>query len=305
MTCHRIGCARAATLVALHLATAGVASSDPAGDGPQIVFTESAPLPAGTRVVRDIAYGPDPRQRFDAYIPAAPGGAPVIVMAHGGGWAFGNKRAPGVVGHKAAHWVAAGLIFVSVNYRLLPDAGPRTQAIDLANALATVQQRAASLGGDASRVVLMGHSAGAHLAALVHSDRAITRNAAVRPWLGTVVLDSAALDVPTLMSDQPGGLHVRAFGGDRAAWAAASPLHVLAGPTPPLLAVCAMRRRTACKQSRAYAQRANALGGATQVLPVRLTHAQINRGLGMPSEYTRRVDAFLRTLDPRLALLLR
>ena len=223
-------------------------------------------------------------------------------MAHGGGWAFGNKRAPGVVGHKAAHRVAAGVIFVSVDYRLLPDAGPRTQAI---NALATVQQRAAPLGGDASRAMLMGHSAGAHLAALVHSDRAITHNAAVRPWLGTVVPDSAALDVPTLMSDQPGGLHVRAFGDDRAAWAAASPLHVLMGPTPPLLAVCAMRRRTPCLQSRAYAQRANALAGDTQVLPIRLTHAQINRDLGMPSRYTRRVDAFLRTLDPRLAHLSR
>ena len=52
-------------------------------------------LPPGTRVLPDLAYGPDPRQRFDAYLPAQPlHDAAAIVFVHGGGWANGNKDNP-------------------------------------------------------------------------------------------------------------------------------------------------------------------------------------------------------------------
>ena len=44
-------------------------------------------LPAGTRALRDVAYGDDPRQRYDIYLPAQPQHAPVILFVHGGGWA--------------------------------------------------------------------------------------------------------------------------------------------------------------------------------------------------------------------------
>ena len=56
----------------------------------------AAPLPADTRVVRDVAYGSDPRQRFDVYAPPHAHGAPVLVMVHGGGWRRGDKAMPGV-----------------------------------------------------------------------------------------------------------------------------------------------------------------------------------------------------------------
>lgn len=287
-----------------------VAASVPAGDATggrlrDAMLARRAPattpteLPAGTQVTRDLAYGRDPRQRYDVYAPATARGAPIIVMAHGGGWAFGDKASPAVVGNKAAHWLARGAVFVSVNYRLLPDAGPRTQAEDLARALATVQRRAAEFGGDAARVVLMGHSAGAHLAALVHADRALTAAAGARPWLGTVLLDGAALDVPALMAGRPMRLHSDAFGSDPRQWEAASPLHALSGPTAPLLAVCAARRREACPQAEAFVRRANALGGRAEVLAVPLSHLQINRDLGAPGPYTRSVDRFMQALDPR------
>src|SRR5690242_9264726 len=81
-----------------------------------------ATLPAGTRVLRDIAYGASPRQRLDVYAPgdAIPGktAMPVIVMAHGGGWRFGDKASSGVVGAKAMHWLPRGFVLVSVNYRM-------------------------------------------------------------------------------------------------------------------------------------------------------------------------------------------
>lgn len=289
-----------------------VAASVPAGDatgGPlrDAVLARRAPattpteLPAGTQVTRDLAYGRDPRQRYDVYAPATARGAPIIVMAHGGGWAFGDKASPGVVGDKAAHWLARGAVFVSVNYRLLPEAPPRVQAGDLALALAAVQRRAVEFGGDPARVVLMGHSAGAHLAALVHADRALTTRAGARPWLGTVLLDGAALDVPALMAGRPMRLHTDAFGSDPREWNAASPLHTLSGPTAPLLAVCASGRREACPQAQAFVRRVNALGGRAEVLAVPMSHMAINRELGAPGRYTRQVDAFLQSLDPRLA----
>jgi acetyl esterase/lipase len=286
-----------AMLIAAHAVAAGRVRDALADRGRASVPTPG--LPAGTRVVRDVGYGADPRQRFDVYRPAGARGAPIVVMAHGGGWAFGDKASPGVVGDKAAHWLARGAVFVSLNYRLLPQAPPRVQAGDLALALAAVQRRAVEFGGDPARVVLMGHSAGAHLAALVHADRALSAAGGARPWLGTVLLDGAALDVPALMAGRPMRLHTDAFGGDPREWNAASPLHALSGPTAPLLAVCASGRREACPQAEAFVRRANALGGRAEVLAVPLSHLQINRDLGAPGPYTRSVDRFLQTLDPR------
>jgi arylformamidase len=81
-------------------------------------------LPAGARALRDVAYGTDPRQRFDVYLPAQPRNAPVILFVHGGGWENGNKDNPGVVENKAAYWLPKGYILVSTNYRMRPDTAP-------------------------------------------------------------------------------------------------------------------------------------------------------------------------------------
>lgn len=82
------------------------------------------PLPAGAHLLRDIAYGGHPRQRYDAYLPAAPRRAPILVLVHGGGWAHGDKDHRGLIPNKATYWVARGYVLVSVNYRPLPDATP-------------------------------------------------------------------------------------------------------------------------------------------------------------------------------------
>ncbi|MBU6249022.1 MAG: alpha/beta hydrolase, partial [Xanthomonadaceae bacterium] len=60
----------------------------------------AAELPAGTRVVRDVAYGPDALQRLDVYAPAGAHDAPVILMVHGGGWRRGDKAMSNVVANK-------------------------------------------------------------------------------------------------------------------------------------------------------------------------------------------------------------
>lgn len=251
-------------------------------------------LPPGTRTIRDVAYGDDPRQRYDVYLPAQPPHAPVIVFVHGGGWANGNKDNAGVVENKAAYWLPEGVVLVSVNYRLRPDTAPLDQARDVARALADVQRRAPSWNADPANVLLMGHSAGAHLAALVGASATLWRDAGATAPRGVVSLDSGALDVPETMRRPPlPGIYRRAFGDDRADWIAASPFHQLDRDAVPMLLVCSSRRNGVCAQGQAMAEKAKTVGVPMHVLPVDLSHAQINRLLGAPSEYTDAVARFV------------
>ncbi len=256
-----------------------------------------APLP-GSELLPDIPYGPHPAQCMDVYRSAAGAGAgkPVLVMVHGGGWRIGDKARGAVIDAKVAHWLPRGWIVVSVNYRLLPEAGPREQAEDVALALATVQRRSGEWGGDGTRCVLMGHSSGAHIAALVAVDGALRGSHGAVPPTACVLLDSAALDVVAMMQGQPLRLHRRAFGELPAGWQAASPLHRMSSAPPPTLLLVSQSRDDSRGQAEAFAERARNLGGQADVLPLPLGHAELNRNIGEPGEGTDAIDAFLRRL---------
>ncbi len=263
------------------------------GDGPS-----GAPwtAPAGMRFLHDVPYGPDPRQRMDVYLPAHPRGAPVIFMVHGGAWRYGDKAGSTVVRNKVEHWVPRGAVFVSINYRMLPDAGPLVQVQDVARALAEAQRLAPRWGADPGRFVTMGHSAGAHLVALLAAQPGLQRAAGAQPVLATVALDSAAMDVPRLMRTPHPKLYDRAFGTDPAHWPEASPADQLRQSAPPLLAVCSSRRAIACDQAYRLAAQAQALGMRADVLPQDLNHLGTNEQLGLPGAYTDAVDAFLQSV---------
>jgi len=253
-------------------------------------------LPPGARVVRDIAYGPDPAQALDVYVPAQADGAALVVIVHGGAWRRGDKSLLRSVRNKVLHWIGRGYALVSINYRMLPRAQPLEQADDVARALAFVQQRAADWGADGSRAVLLGHSVGAHLVSLIGADPAIGARAGARPWHATISIDSAAFDLVQIMTRPHFGFYDEAFGADPDAWRAASPLHRLAAPpAAPWLAVCSALRGDACPQAQAFAAKAAALGGQVSVLPVALSHADLNDLLGAPGAYTEAVDDFLRS----------
>jgi len=256
----------------------------------------STALPAGTRIERDLAYGADPAQRLDVYLPADRLSGAVVVLVHGGAWSIGDKASPGVVDAKVAHWLPAGVVVASVNYRLLPLAGPLQQAADVARAIAFVQQRAPSWQADPRRLVLVGHSTGAHLVALLAADPALRGAQGALPWLATILLDSAALDAVELMRAPHRPLHDRAFGSDENAWPALSPLHRLRARPAPLLLVHSDRRPESAGASHRFAAAVAALGGRAEVHEVSLSHAEINAQLGMPHAYTERVDAFLRSV---------
>lgn len=260
----------------------------------------AAQLPAGARLLRDQPYGSDPRQRMDVYLPAGAQGAPVIFMVHGGAWRWGDKGAAAVVDNKVARWLARGLAFVSIDYRLLPQADPQQQAQDVARALAAAQTHAAEWGADPARFVLMGHSAGAHLIALLAASPERVRAAGARPWLGTVTLDSAVFDVPLLMAGRHLPLYDRAFGEDPEYWKQVSPLQALQRAAAPLLVVCSTQRADACPQAQRFAARQTALGGRAQVVAEDLSHMAINQNLGLAGAYTATVERFLAGLDATL-----
>lgn len=268
------------------------------GLAPQAEAAADGSSEPALRLIDDVPYGEHAEQRMDIYLPRRAVGAPVIFMVHGGAWRIGDKGAAAVVEHKVAHWVTQGLVFISVNYRLLPDTAPVEQAQDVARALATAQRQAASWGADPTKFILMGHSAGAHLLALLSASPAMALQLGARPWLGTVLLDSAALDVVKIMQSKHPRFYDRAFGSDPAYWRAASPLQALTGNVSPLLAVCSTRRADSCAQARRFVAQANALNGQASVLQQDLSHKGINQQLGQPGDYTAAVDAFIGALDP-------
>jgi len=253
-------------------------------------------LPPDIRIVRDVAYGSDAKQRFDVYAPMRAMNAPVIFMVHGGGWTRGDKAMTRVVENKVRHWLPQGYVFISVNNRLLPQAAIEDQAQDVARALAYAQAQAAEWGADASKFVLMGHSAGAHLIALVSSSPTRAAQAGAKAWRGSVILDSAAYDVAALMRERHFPLYDRAFGTDTARWCELSPQAVLTRSTPPVLAVCSSQRVTSCAQAQSYVDKAKAFGTHASVLAQNLSHSEINATLGETGAYTDAVDAFLRSL---------
>ena len=264
------------------------------------VRRDATAAPAVT-VVRDVAYGADPRQRFDVYVPRGARNAPVILMVHGGAWRIGDKRSRGVVGNKVERWSREGILVISVNYRMLPRTDPVEQARDVARALAAAQARLTEWGGDPTRVVLMGHSSGAHLVALLDAHPALATSLGARPWLGAVILDSAALDVVQTMTRPHLPLYTRAFGTEPEFWREASPAHHLAAGAKPVLLVCSSLRRDSCPAATRYAARATSVGVRAEVVPVPKSHAAIDADLGAPGGYTEAVERFLRSLDPSLA----
>lgn len=262
---------------------------------------DTSTLQAGMRVIKDVAYGSDRLQRFDVYAPDKAENAPVILMVHGGGWFRGDKTMRGVVENKVRRWVPRGFVVISVNNRLVPAADPVEQARDVARALAKAQHDAGEWGGSKSKFILMGHSAGAHIVALVNASPTIAREANAGPWLGSVLLDSGALDVPGIMQSPHFRLYDRAFGKDPALWRAASPQDLLAQSTPPILAVCSSRRRNSCEEANRFVAKATSLGSRASVLPEDLTHGEINQRLGTEGPYTEAVENFLNSLNPIMA----
>ena len=117
----------------------------------------------GVRVARDLRYGGHERHRLDVFQPESARGAAVLLFVHGGGFVGGDKKRPGTpYQDNVALWAARhGMIGVNMTYRLAPEFTWPFGAEDVAAALRWLHENVGRHGGDASRIFLMGTSAGA------------------------------------------------------------------------------------------------------------------------------------------------
>jgi arylformamidase len=256
-----------------------------------------ATSPEGTVIV---SYGQHARQQLD-FTPAGRLNAPLVVFLHGGAWAFGDKR---MAAHMASHFHNRGYAFAAVNYRLVPEVTPRQQAEDVAAAIASLRQDATLLRIDPDRLLVIGHSAGAHLAALVGTDPSYlaAHRVPVSALSGIVLLDGAGYDVPSQMARAGpilGRMYRRAFGEDPAFQALVSPTRHAAAPNAArfLIFHISSRPDDSGAQSVRLAEALRAAGTPAEVVSVEGTHAQIFREFGRPGHRaTEGTDAFARAV---------
>ena len=117
---------------------------------------------------RDVAFHPDMTPRLDVYAPAQGEGHPVLIFVHGGSWRSYDRKLFTPVAQKL---LPEGMVVVIPDYTLHPDAGYEQMTREVAAVIGWTLENIADYGGDPSRVVVAGHSAGAHLSALTLLDR--------------------------------------------------------------------------------------------------------------------------------------
>ncbi len=184
------------------------------------------------------------KHRLDIYRPRGASKRPVLFFLHGGAWVRGDRRQYPFFGN---HFARAGFVVVAPSYRLAPKHPHPAQIEDAAAAFAWTMRNIAAHGGDPSRIVVAGHSAGGHLAALLAADAR---------WLRAHGLDSGAIRGVISMSGVPdvtGAAGSRVFGSDPDVRRAASPLfHVRGGLPPFLVTYCQWDYLTLPQQARRF-----------------------------------------------------
>lgn len=251
------------------------------------------------QVQRDIPYA-DPaheRQVLDVYSPRDAKNLPVVFWIHGGGWQTGDKSS---VQLKPQAFLDKGFVFVSTNYRLLPHVDMATIVRDVARSIRWVHDHIDRYGGDPQRLLVMGHSAGAQLAALVCIDERYlaAEGLSLAIIKGCVPVDGDTYDVPAIIETaetrrRVHGLpqatygHREKFGNDPARHRDFSAVtHVAQGKgIPPLLILHVAGH----PDTTAQAQRlGNVLKQAAVPVTVfgarETTHTRINADLGLPDD---------------------
>jgi acetyl esterase/lipase len=250
-------------------------------------------------VKRDIAYASPAQslQTLDVYAPAGAKDLPVVFWIHGGGWQAGDKSDVQV---KPRAFGEKGLVFVSTNYRLLPGVDMETIVRDVVKSLRWVHDHIAEYGGDPKRILIMGHSAGAQLAALVCTDDRYLKAEGLSLAIikGCVPVDGDTYDIPAIIETAetrcrlhglplPKFGHREKFGNDPAKhrdFSAVTHITKDKGISPFLIIYVAGHPYTDAQAQRLAAVLKDA------GVPVKLfggrdvTHGQISANLGVPDD---------------------
>ena len=267
------------------------------------------PASGSSRVLErmDVAYHQGPgahpsKHKLDLFLPSGSDGHPVLVFVHGGSWKRGDKNAyGGAYGAMGRSLAAEGVAVAVINYRLTPEVRHPEHARDVARAVSWVHGNASRYGWDSRKIVLVGHSAGAHLCSLTAVDGAYLKEHGLTPDLiGGVVAVSGVYDLTrTGVTGQL--LYQDVFGTGNEQLQAASPaLLVRSKPAPFLLLYAARDYPTADYQTRRLESALDKSGGTVRSLEIPgRNHVNIIAGLGRKGDPVRKeIFRFLKELFP-------
>lgn len=272
-----------------------------------IAVTPAFAADSKTTLAANLAYGTaHERQVLDVHAPAGAKNLPVVFWIHGGGWQTGDKSS---VQLKPAAFTARGFVFVSTNYRLLPAVDMGTINRDIALSLRWVHENIARHGGDPNRVLVMGHSAGAQLAALLCTDDRYLKAEGVPFSIlkGCVPVDGDTFDVPAIVATgetrrrlhgqpEPKFGHRAKFGTDAQHREYSAVTHVAANKgIPPFLILYVADNPDTTAQAQRLAAVLKAAGIGAKAFGARETHhTAINAHLGEDGDpSTRELFAFV------------
>jgi arylformamidase len=237
------------------------------------------------------------RQVLDIYAPRDAKNLPVVFWIHGGGWQTGDKTSVQI---KPQAFVEKGFVFVSTNYRLLPDVDMETIIRDIAKSIHWVHGHIATRGGDPQRLFVMGHSAGAQLAALISIDDRYLKAEGLSLGIikGCVPVDGDTYDVPAIIETaenrrrahgqaMPKFGHREKFGNDPAKHRNFSAVtHVAKGKgIPPFLIMHVAEHPDTSAQAQRLASVLKESGIPVTVFGGReTTHNKINADIGLPDD---------------------
>lgn len=257
---------------------------------------------AGPIAKRSLVYGPQQRQYLELFTKERGGRAPLVVYLHGGGWSAGSPRA-GSGGAQAEFYTSRGFAYATVGYRYVPVVTVEEQLADVARAIAYLKNQP---DVDARQIILIGHSSGAHMAALLGTDPSHFKAARLdfQAIRGVVLLDPAVLDVAPIMA--AGGPTVDryfrpAFGADPARWSTLSPIKQAEVPNAPSwLILHDSNNPLAGAQGGDLAAGLSAAGARAAVLPVAgTTHVRLNDEIGRAGDpASEAIAVFLATVVP-------
>lgn len=255
-----------------------------------VLFLAFPLFAAEPKVHRDLAYAEpkNERQTLDVYAPAEGKNHPVVVWIHGGGWQRGDKSE---VQKKPQAFVDKGFVFVSINYRLLPTVTIKQMAGDVAKAIRWTHAHAKEYGGDPDRIFVMGHSAGAQLAALVCTDDRYLKAEKLSLSLikGCVPVDGDTYDVPMqirTVEQRRADIYKKKF-GDADSQKDLSPVtHVAKGKRiPPFLILHVADHPETKGQSQRLVKALQEAGVPARAYPAEgKNHTTINADLGLPDD---------------------
>ncbi len=212
-------------------------------------------------VEKDVFYARGSDRRLDVYAPPAAAGAPVVLFLHGGAWQTGAKEDDRFIASALAR---RGLVTVAADYGLYPQVRYPAFLRDAAKAVAWIKAHAPRFGGDLDRIILLGHSAGAYIAAMLALDARWLAEAGLDPRrdvAGFVGL-AGAYDFLPLRSPA-----LKAIFGAPQDWPLTQPIAYARGDAPPMLLATGRRDRVVDPgNSLRLAARVRALGGEAEVV---------------------------------------